>query len=280
MTAFLKMHGLGNDFAVFDARNQKLALDGAAARALADRRFGVGCDQVIVIEPAANGADAFMRIYNSDGGEVESCGNAARCVAHLLMDEKGSSEIRLDTTGGALVCRADGANVSVDMGVPKFGWRDIPMARETDTLSFAIHVPDSDFYPLKIASAVNVGNPHAVLFVQDAEHAPVSELGPRIEKHPLFPERTNVEFVSLLSKDKLRMRVWERGVGITMACGTGACATMVAAHRRGLVGHRAEVVLDGGSLSLQWAGDGSPVIMTGPWAKAYKGDVDLAALTR
>ena len=280
MTAFLKMHGLGNDFAVFDARNQSLALDAATARALADRRFGVGCDQVIVIEPAANGADAFMRIYNSDGGEVESCGNAARCIARLLMDEKGASEIKLDTTGGALVCKADGANVSVDMGVPKFGWREIPMAHETDTLSFSIDIADSDFYPLKIASAVNVGNPHVVLFVDDAENAPVAELGPKIEHHPLFPERTNVEFVTLTGLNKLRMRVWERGAGITMACGTGACATMVAAHRRGLVGHKAEVVLDGGSLTLEWGGEGKPVIMTGPWAQAYKGDVDLTALAR
>ncbi|HEY7977046.1 MAG TPA: diaminopimelate epimerase [Rhizomicrobium sp.] len=280
MTAFLKMHGLGNDFAVFDARNQSLALDAAVARALADRRFGVGCDQVIVIERATNGADAFMRIYNSDGGEVESCGNAARCVARLLMDEKGASEIKLDTTGGALVCRADGANVSIDMGVPKFGWREIPIARETDTLSFPIAIAGSDFHPLTIATAVNVGNPHVILFVQDAEHAPVAELGPKIETHPLFPERTNVEFVSLIDRDRLRMRVWERGVGITMACGTGACATMVASHRRGLVGHKAEVVLDGGSLTLEWAGEGKPVIMTGPWAQAYKGDVDLSALAR
>jgi len=280
MTTFLKMHGLGNDFAVFDARNQSLALDAATARALADRRFGVGCDQVIVIERATNGADAFMRIYNSDGGEVESCGNAARCVARLLMDEKGANQIKLDTMGRALICKADGKNVSVDMGVPKLGWREIPMARETDTLSFPIAIAGSDFYPLTIATAVNVGNPHVILFVQDAEHAPVAELGPKIETHPLFPERANVEFVSLIDKDKLRMRVWERGVGITMACGTGACATMVAAHRRGLVGHRAEIVLDGGSLTLEWGGEGKSVIMTGPWAQAYKGDVDLSALAR
>jgi diaminopimelate epimerase len=280
MTTFLKMHGLGNDFAVFDARNQPLVLDAATARTLADRRFGVGCDQVIVIEHATNGADAFMRIYNSDGGEVESCGNAARCVAHLLMDEKGTGEIRLDTTGGALVCKADGKNVSVDMGVPKFAWREIPMAHEMDTLSFSIDMAGTDFYPLTIASAANVGNPHVVLFVDDAEKAPVAELGPKIEHHPLFPERTNVEFVTLTDMNRLRMRVWERGVGITMACGTGACATMVAAHRRGLVGHRAEIVLDGGSLTLEWGGEGKSVIMTGPWAQAYKGDVDLSALAR
>ena len=277
MTTFLKMHGLGNDFAVFDARNQSLALDAATARALADRRFGVGCDQVIVIERATNGADAFMRIYNSDGGEVESCGNAARCIAGLLIGETGAANIKLDTTGGALVCKSVGANVSVDMGVPKFGWREIPMTRETDTLSFPIEIPGSDLYALNIATAANVGNPHVVLFVDDAGTAPVAELGPKIEHHSLFPERTNVEFVTLTGKDKLRMRVWERGAGITMACGTGACAAMVAAHRRGLVGHKAEVVLDGGSLTVEWAGEDRPVIMTGPWSLSYKGDIDLKA---
>jgi diaminopimelate epimerase len=220
-----------------------------------------------------------MRIYNSDGGEVESCGNAARCVAHLLMDEKGAREIKLETTGGALVCKADGANVSVDMGVPKFGWREIPMAHEVSTENFSLHLPGTELDAIA-ATAVNVGNPHVVLFVDDAETAPVSEAGPNIEIHPLFPQRTNVEFVSLIGKDRLRMRVWERGVGITLACGTGACATMVAAHRRGLVGHKAEVVLDGGSLILEWGGEGTPVIMTGPWAQTYKGDVDLAALAR
>jgi diaminopimelate epimerase len=279
MTPFLKMHGLGNDFAVFDARNQKLALDAATARAIANRRFGIGCDQVIVIEPATNGADAFMRIYNSDGGEVESCGNAARCIARVLMDEKNADDITLDTKGGPLACAAHGAFVTIDMGVPKFGWREIPMARETDTLSFPIAIEGSDFYPLTIATAANVGNPHVVLFVQDAEHAPVSELGPKIERHPLFPERTNVEFISLTDKNRLRMRVWERGAGITMACGTGACAAMVAAYRRGLVGHKADVVLDGGTLSIEWAGDGKPVLMTGPWTRAYRGEIDLASLT-
>ncbi|MGN6516412.1 MAG: diaminopimelate epimerase [Rhizomicrobium sp.] len=275
MTAFLKMHGLGNDFAIFDARNQKVALDAAAARAVADRRFGVGCDQVIVIEPAANGADAFMRVYNSDGSEVESCGNAARCVARLLMDEKSAGEVTLDSRGGSLACVGHGDLVTIDVGVPKFGWREIPMARETDTLSFPIDVEGSDFYPLTIASAANVGNPHVVLFVQDAEHAPVAELGPKIEHHPLFPERANVEFVSLIDKDRLRMRVWERGAGITMACGTGACASMAAAQRRGLVGRKADVVLDGGTLTLEWEGEGKPLFMTGPCALSYRGDVDL-----
>jgi diaminopimelate epimerase len=153
------------------------------------------------------------------------------------------------------------------------------MAHEVSTENFSLHLPGTELDAIA-ATAVNVGNPHVVLFVDDAETAPVSEAGPNIEIHPLFPQRTNVEFVSLIGKDRLRMRVWERGVGITLACGTGACATMVAAHRRGLVGHKAEVVLDGGSLILEWGGEGTPVIMTGPWAQTYKGDVDLAALAR
>jgi diaminopimelate epimerase len=280
MTAFLKMHGLGNDFAVFDARKHPLALDAATARAIADRHFGIGCDQVIVIERAKDGADAFMRIYNSDGGEVEQCGNATRCVGYLLMKETGKADITLETAGGLLRCGAEGDHVRVDMGAPKFGWRDIPMAQETDTLSFPIEVAGSDLYALTIASAVSVGNPHVVLFVDDANKAPVTELGPKIETHPLFPQRTNVEFVSLTSLNKLRMRVWERGAGITLACGTGACAAFVAAVRRGVVGHKAEIVLDGGSLLMEWGGESKPVFMTGPWSLSYKGEIDIEALPR
>ncbi|MGH6870760.1 MAG: diaminopimelate epimerase [Rhizomicrobium sp.] len=279
MTAFLKMHGLGNDFVVFDARKQGLSLDPGAARAIADRRTGVGCDQVIVIESAANGADAFMRIYNADGGEVESCGNAARCVAQLLMDETHRDTIRLETEGGPLGCIASGGLVTVDMGAPKFGWRDIPLARETDTRAFALDVPGHDEPALRSVSAVNVGNPHCVLFVADAERAPVAELGMVIERHPLFPRRTNVEFVSMIGPDRLRMRVWERGAGITRACGTGACATIAAARRRGLCGHAVDIVLDGGTLGMAWAGEGAPILMTGPSTLAYRGDVDLAALS-
>jgi diaminopimelate epimerase len=274
------MHGLGNDFAVFDARVQALVLDRPAARAIADRHLGIGCDQVIVIETAQNGADAFMRVYNPDGSEAEGCGNATRCVGYLLMAETGKADIALETAGGLLHCSAQGDHVRVDMGVPRFDWRDIPLARETDTLSFPIEVPGSDLYALTIASAVSVGNPHVVLFVDDASKAPVAELGPRIENHPLFPQRTNVEFVSLASLNKLRMRVWERGAGITLACGTGACAAFIAAVRRGVVGHKAEIVLDGGSLIMEWDGEGKPVFMTGPWSLSYNGEIDIEALPR
>jgi diaminopimelate epimerase len=280
MTAFLKMHGLGNDFAVFDARHHSVAIGAAEARAVADRHFGVGCDQVIVIEKPKSSGTAFLRVFNSDGSDAEGCGNATRCVGYLLMKETGKDDIALETAGGLLRCSAEGEHVRVDMGVPKFGWRDIPMAQETDTLSFPISVPGSDLYALTIASAVNVGNPHVVLFVDDAENAPVAELGPKIETHPLFPQRTNVEFVSLTDIGKLRMRVWERGAGITLACGTGACAAFAAAVRRGIVSHKAELVLDGGSLWMEWGGEGTPIYMTGPWSLAYKGEIDLKTLAR
>jgi len=274
MTAFLKMHGLGNDFAVFDARARPLAFGIEAARAIADRRFGVGCDQLIVIEKSANGADAFMRVHNADGGEVEACGNAARCVARLLMEERGTDRVRIDTVGGPLVCEDAGAGaVTVDMGAPKFGWQDIPLSEPRDTDPFILDV-DAKSYEV---SALSTGNPHCVLFVHDAETAPVATLGPKIEHHKLFPARTNVEFVSVLGPDRLRMRVWERGAGITSACGTGACATAVAAHRRGFAGRKVEIVLDGGPLAIEWRESDGHMLMTGPTTLSFRGEIDLAA---
>ena len=277
MTAFRKMHGLGNDFVVFDARNREFALEPRLARALADRREGIGCDQVIVIAPGKDHIDAFMRIYNADGGEVESCGNAARCVARLLMEEGDTTHVRLDSPGGLLDCTdAGGGNVTVDIGEPHLGWREIPLAQDVDTKSFVLTVDGAAL----TASAVSVGNPHCILFVEDAERAAVSYLCPKIEHHPIFPARTNVEFVSPISRTRLRMRVWERGVGITRACGTGACATAVAAVRRGLAERRVDIVLDGGTLALEWRESDGHVLMTGPVALAYTGEVDVAALGR
>ena len=270
------MHGLGNDFVVFDARKHALVLDTATASTIADRRFGIGCDQVIVIEPGHGKFDAVMKIQNADGGEVESCGNAARCVARLLMEETGRDTVRIDTVGGALVCTdAGGGLVTVDMGAPKTLWHEVPLAQATDTNMFHLNVDGTNH----IASAVSVGNPHVVLFVDEADAAPVAELGARIENHPMFPERTNVEFVSVHRKDRLRMRVWERGVGITHACGTGACATAVAAFRRGVAGRKVEVVLDGGTLQIELREQDDHILMTGPAALAFTGDVDLKALT-
>lgn len=274
MTAFLKMHGLGNDFAVFDARNGPVALDAATARAIADRRRGIGCDQVIVIAPAARGADAAMRIYNADGGEVESCGNAARCVAQLLMAEKGTETVRLETAGGPLLCSRHNDLITVDMGAPRFDWKDIPMSGPTDTSKFNFAVDGVQVE----ASAVSVGNPHCVIFVGDANSAPVAEVGPQIERHLLFPERTNVEFATVQSQERIRMRVWERGAGITQACGTGACATAVAAARRGLTGRKVDVALDGGVLTIEWRESDGHVLMTGPATLAFRGEIELAGM--
>jgi len=277
MTAFLKMHGLGNDFVVFDGRKSGIPLEPALARAVADRRLGIGCDQVIVIEPSKNGAEIAMRILNADGSEVEACGNATRCVARLLMEEKDTSSVLIDTTGGPLLCTDAGRGlVTVDIGAPRLDWKEIPIAKAVDTNGFDVTVDGATFK----VSAVNVGNPHCVLFVDDADTAHVAELGPKLEHHPLFPARINVEFVSALAPDHLRMRVWERGAGITRACGTGACATAVAAHRRGLTGRDVNIVLDGGTLNIQWRAGDDHVLMTGPSSLSYAGEVDLASLER
>ncbi len=272
MTPFRKMHGLGNDFVVFDAREKSLALTNVQVRRLADRHFGVGCDTVVVVGPGGAAADASLLFYNADGGDAEACGNATRCVARLLLDERGLARVKLSSRGGMLNC-SDAGNgmVAVDMGAPKLDWNEIPMSEQTDTKQFTLTVEGSRLD----ASAASMGNPHCVLFVPEAEEAPVAALGPRIEKLPLFPERVNVEFASIAAKDRIRMRVWERGVGITLACGTGACATAVAAMRRGLTGRKVEVVLDGGSLLLEWRDD-NHVWMTGPAATPFTGELDLA----
>src|SRR5579872_2769347 len=218
MTSFLKMHGLGNDFAIFDGRVFPVPLTPAMARAIADRKRGIGCDQVIVMEKGHNGAAAFMRIFNADGSEVESCGNAARCVASLLMAEHESDRLEIATAGGLLSCSRGNGEVTVDMGSPRLDWREIPMAQAVDTANFAIRVSGFEQEYLNSAAAVSMGNPHCVLFVDDPDSAPVAELGAAIEHHPWFPFRTNVEFASVQLQNRLRMRVWERGAGITQAC--------------------------------------------------------------
>jgi len=271
---FTKMHGLGNDFVVLDARARAVAVGAAEARVIADRRIGVGCDQLLVVEKPKNGAaDAFMRIFNADGGESGACGNGARCVAWLLMAETGNAEASIETLAGVLAARAaDGGMVEVDMGPAKFGWRDVPLAREADTLHL-----DFARGPLKDPVALNVGNPHVVFFVADANAVPLAELGPKIEHDPLFPERTNVEVAEIVGPGEIRLRVWERGAGITRACGSGACAALVAANRRGLANRRARVVLDGGPLTIEWRRDGR-VLMTGPVATSFTGVLDDALL--
>jgi len=271
---FRKMHGLGNDFVVLDARSAALNLTVDTAKAIANRRTGVGCDQILVMEPPRNGGDVFMGIRNSDGGEVASCGNGSRCVARLILDETGKSEAVLETTAGPVVARAtENGWIAVDMGPAYETWSDIPLARETDTL----HLPISEG-ALSDPVAVGVGNPHMVFFVNDAQAINLADLGPKLEHHPLFPERTNVEAVQVIDKGHLRMRVWERGAGITQACGTGACATLVAAVRRGLANRKATITLDGGDLEIEWREDGH-IIMTGPASNAFTGVLDKSLLS-
>jgi diaminopimelate epimerase len=269
---FIKMHGLGNDFVVIDGRSRPVVLTDDEARAIADRHTGVGCDQVIVVEPAAE-ADAFMRIRNADGGEVHACGNAARCVASLLIDESGRPSVTIDTASGKLVAeRAPAGAFTVDMGRPRLEWRDIPLARAMDTLHVGLALG-----PLRDPVAISMGNPHAVFFVDDVEVIPIETLGPQLEHDRLFPERANIGIAQVAGRDRLRLRVWERGAGLTRACGTGACAAAVAAHRRGLAGRRVAIVVDGGELEIAWRAD-DHVTMTGPVARSFTGEIDVGRL--
>jgi diaminopimelate epimerase len=265
---FRKMHGLGNDFIVFDARSRTLAPTQAQARALADRHTGIGADTIAVIVPSQGGdADIAVRFINADGGEMSTCGNATRCIATLLFAETGRDHVRIATGAGILDAWKQGDLVAVDMGTPKLDWSQIPVARDTDTLHLPITGPLSD--PV----GVNMGNPHAVFFVADADSVDVAALASPIEHDPLFPERVNVEVATVQSPDRIRMRVWERGVGITQACGSGACATLVAAVRRGLTGRKATLALDGGELTIEWRDD-DHVIMTGPAATSFIGEIE------
>jgi diaminopimelate epimerase len=261
------MHGAGNDFVVLDARARPWEIDADAARRIADRRTGIGCDQLIVVGPPRQpGADAFMSIFNPDGSEVSACGNATRCVAWMLMGESGAEAATIETRAGLLHAQSAGENrIAVDMGPARLEWDQIPLASPTDTL----HLPVSAG-KLTDPVGVGMGNPHAVFFVLDAEAVPLADLGPALEHDPLFPERCNIEIAQVRHDGSIRMRVWERGAGITLACGTGACATLVAAARRGLTGRRADLHLDGGVLTIEWL-ENNHVMMTGPVALAYSG---------
>jgi len=272
---FIKMHGLGNDFVVLDARAHALTLETAAARAIADRHRGIGCDQILIIEkPRSVGSDAFMRIRNADGSEAEACGNGARCVAALLMQETGRDRVVLETLGGPVTAERSGEyRVAVDMGEPRFGWRDIPLARDCDTM----HVPLS-LGPLTDPVCASMGNPHATFFVTDVGAIDITALGPRLEHDPIFPTRANIGVAQIISRGRIRLRVWERGDGLTLACGSGACAALVAAARRGLSERRAEIVADGGTLAIEWRAD-NRVIMTGPVATSFRGSIDPSLLS-
>lgn len=266
------MHGLGNDFVVVDSRARALRLPSAVAAAIADRHRGVGCDQFIVLEPPPPGADVFMRIRNPDGSEAEACGNATRCVASLVAAETGRDRVVVRTVAGDLpVERLAGGLWRADMGPARLGWRDIPLAREMDTL----HLPLA-LGPVSDPAACSMGNPHATFFVRDLSDVEVGVLGPKLEHDPIFPERANIGFAQLLSPEHIRVVIWERGAGLTLACGSGACATIVNAHRRGLAGRRATVSMPGGDLVMEWRDDGH-VLMTGPVATSFQGELDLSA---
>lgn len=262
---FTKMHGLGNDFVVLDARAAQLPhVDAAFASALADRHTGIGCDQLILLEPSAAG-DFRMRIFNADGSEVEACGNATRAVG-LLHGEPA----RIETRGGLVSATPAESGISVEMGKPRFDWDAIPLAYAMDT-----HAMPVAWEELVNPIAVNVGNPHVIFFVDDPYAIDMARLGPMIEGDPLFPERINVNVAAITARDAITLRVWERGAGLTRACGTGACATAVGAMKRGLVDRRVTVTLPGGPLSIEWREDGE-IVMTGPATESFRGSFDSA----
>ena len=265
---FLKMHGLGNDFVIIDARGAGDPVTSELARALGDRHRGVGFDQLAVIADSDD-ADANVTFWNADGTGAGACGNATRCVAHLLMEETGVAAVALNTANGRLTGErlADG-RIRIDMGPARTGWRDIPLAEEADTI--ALPLPGNP-------GAVSMSNPHCIFFVADAEAVPLAEIGPDWEHHPIFPARTNVEFAQVISRDEVRLRVWERGAGITLACGSGACATVVAGVRKGLLDRRVTINVDGGALEIEWLENGR-VLMTGPIAHVFEGRLSPAFL--
>jgi diaminopimelate epimerase len=272
---FTKMHGLGNDFVVLDGLRQPLHVTPALAARLADRRFGIGCDQVLLVEPPRlPDTDFHYRIFNADGSEVEQCGNGARCFARYVRDTGLTTklEIPVGTAAGQILLRVrpDG-QVTVNMGAPRLTPADIPFVADEEAPRYPL---DVDGEVLEIG-AVSMGNPHAVLQVADVDNAPVARLGPRIEHHPRFPNRVNVGFLQVQDRGRTRLRVWERGAGETLACGTGACAAVVAGRRWGLLDAEVAVALPGGTLVIHWSGAGEPVQMTGPATRVFDGEIDL-----
>jgi diaminopimelate epimerase len=269
---FLKMNGLGNDFVVVEARSAPFEPSAEEVRAIANRQTGVGCDQLIVIEPG-EGVDARVRFWNSDGEEIAACGNGTRCVGWLLMQASGKDHAVIESRAGLLVAsRAGERLVSVDMGRPGLGWAEIPLASEQDTRALALKLSD-DPALTTAPGCVSMGNPHVVFFLDDIDSAPVTTAGPAIEHHPLFPQAVNVGFAQVTDRGHIRLRVWERGAGLTQACGTGACAALVAAARRDLTDRSAVLKLDGGELLIEWRAEDDHVIMTGPAAVDFAGEL-------
>ncbi|MCU0897126.1 MAG: diaminopimelate epimerase [Burkholderiales bacterium] len=275
---FTKMQGVGNDFVVIDGVRQRVELTPVLARKLADRHFGVGCDQILLVEPAeAPGVDFRYRIFNADGGEVEQCGNGARCFVRFVREHglTAKAEIRVETKSGVIAPRleADG-EVTVDMGAPVFEATRIPFMTDSDAILQPLDVDGESV----MITALSMGNPHAVQVVADVDAAPVATQGPRIEAHRRFPHRVNAGYMQVLARDRIRLRVYERGAGETLACGTGACAAVVAGIRRGLLDGRVSVATRGGELTIAWAGADNPVFLTGPAVTVFEGEVDLGKL--
>lgn len=269
---FIKMHGLGNDFVILDSRKNGFQPTPEQIKRIADRNRGVGCDQLIVLKNTAKAADLYMGIYNADGSEAAACGNATRCVAELEMTARGVNTLNIESPYDILQASRSGALITVDMGAALLEWNAIPLSKHVDTLNVDVGIA-----ALPPAVAVNMGNPHAVFFVKDVEKTDITTLGRQVETHSLFPARTNVEFIEVKDRTHMRMRVWERGAGITQACGSGACAAMVAAVRRGLTERKADIQLDGGVLSMEWLENGH-VLMTGPVATSFTGELSETLL--
>lgn len=276
-TTFIKMNGLGNDFAIFDSREQPLSLSAEQAAFVANREDGVGCDQVIVLEPSFK-ADVFMRILNADGSEVDACGNATRCVGRIVAGELNRAGVTIETNAGVLVAQIIGQDqVTVDMGVPKFDWQDIPLMEEfRDTRMIELQIGPIDDPVLHSPSVVNVGNPHCIFWVKDIEAHDLAKFGPMLENHPMFPERANISLAQVTSKNSLILQVWERGAGLTEACGTAACAAAVTAARKKLTGRNVAVSLPGGDLQIHWREADDHILMTGPIELEFKGQIDLS----
>jgi diaminopimelate epimerase len=272
---FTKMQGQGNDFVVIDGIRQPVALAPEQVRAIADRHFGVGCDQLLLVEkPASPQNDFRYRIWNADGGEVEQCGNGARCFARFVLDQGLTSkrEIRVETASGVIRPKIESSGqVTVDMGRPIFEPREVPFVADEAQLVYPLRVAG---VPIEV-SVLSMGNPHAIQIVADVEHAPVATQGPLIENHAAFPRRVNAGYMQVLARDHIRLRVWERGAGETLACGTGACAAVVAGVRRGLLDGEVRVTTRGGDLAIRWRGENHPVMMTGDAVRAFDGEIEI-----
>jgi len=278
---FLKMNGLGNDFVVLDLRREPFVLSETLTRAIADREKGVGCDQLITIEEPRNGGDVFMGIRNADGSTVGACGNAARCIGKLILEETGKDAVLIETLGGNTVARhAEGGHITVDMGEPRLGWNEIPLSEEfQDTRAIELEVGPLGNPIMHSPGVVNVGNPHAVFFVDDVDAIDLGRIGPMLENHPLFPERANISVAQILSPTHIRIRTWERGAGLTRACGTAACASAVAAIRRRKTERKMTVSLPGGDLTIEWRGADNHIHMTGAAMLDYEGTLDPLLLS-